>query len=35
MPDGRTGIMAYAAAQLGNSDMGKNRLRLEALFTPR
>lgn len=35
MPDGRTGIMAYAAAQLGGSDMGKNRLRLEALFINR
>ena len=35
MPDGRTGIMAYAAAQLGKSDMGKNRLRLEALFNTR
>ncbi|MEM5473923.1 DUF1499 domain-containing protein [Hoeflea sp. AS60] len=32
MPDGRTGIMAYARAQLGSDDMGKNRARLEALF---
>jgi uncharacterized protein (DUF1499 family) len=32
MPDGRTGIMAYARAQLGGKDMGKNRERLEALF---
>lgn len=35
MPDGRTGIMAYAAAQLGDGDMGKNRLRLEALLNKR
>ena len=33
MPDGRTGIMAYARAQLGKSDLGKNRARLEALLT--
>ena len=32
MPDGRTGIMAYAKAQLGKSDMGKNRDRLKALL---
>ena len=32
LPDGRTGLMAYAKAQLGNSDLGKNRARLEALF---
>lgn len=32
LPDGRTGIMAYARAQLGKSDMGKNRERLRALF---
>ena len=32
MADGRTGLMAYAAAQLGKSDMGKNRARLEALL---
>ncbi len=35
MPDGRTGIMAYAHAQLGGKDMGKNRARLEALFGKR
>lgn len=35
MPDGRTGIMAYARAQLGKSDMGKNRARLEALLLNR
>ncbi|MDP3525315.1 MAG: DUF1499 domain-containing protein, partial [Hoeflea sp.] len=35
LPDGRTGLMAYAAAQLGSSDMGKNRARLEALFAQR
>jgi len=34
MPDGRTGLMAYAAAQLGKSDLGKNRARLEALLAP-
>lgn len=32
MPHGRTGIMAYARAQLGKSDLGKNRDRLKALF---
>ena len=32
LADGRTGLMAYAAAQLGSSDMGKNRARLETLF---
>tara|TARA_R110002020_G_scaffold16307_19_gene57712 strand:- start:3526 stop:4023 length:498 start_codon:yes stop_codon:yes gene_type:complete len=32
LPDGRTGLMAYSAAQLGKSDLGKNRARLEALF---
>jgi uncharacterized protein (DUF1499 family) len=31
-PDGRTGVMAYARAQLGKKDLGKNRERLEALF---
>lgn len=31
-PDGRTGIMAYARAQLGKKDLGKNRERLEALL---
>jgi uncharacterized protein (DUF1499 family) len=31
MPHGRTGIMAYAKAQLGKSDLGKNRDRLKAL----
>jgi len=35
MPHGRTGIMAYARAQLGKSDLGKNRERLEALFEGR
>ena len=35
MPDGRTGIMAYAKAQLGKSDFGKNRDRLKALFRAR
>ncbi|MBU4527201.1 MAG: DUF1499 domain-containing protein [Hoeflea sp.] len=35
LPDGRTGMMAYAKAQLGNSDLGKNRARLEALFVGR
>ncbi len=35
LPDGRTGLMAYARAQLGNSDLGKNRGRLEALFAGR
>ncbi|MEM5494715.1 DUF1499 domain-containing protein [Hoeflea sp. AS16] len=35
MPDGRTGIMAYAAAQIGKSDLGKNRARLEALLNIR
>lgn len=32
LPDGRTGLMAYARAQLGKKDLGKNRERLEALF---
>jgi len=32
MPDGRTGLMAYARAQLGKNDFGKNRIRLETLF---
>lgn len=32
MPDGRTGVMAYAQAQVGTNDLGKNRARLEALF---
>ncbi|WP_047029079.1 DUF1499 domain-containing protein [Hoeflea sp. IMCC20628] len=32
MADGRTGVMAYSRAQLGKSDFGKNRARLEALF---
>lgn len=32
LPDGRTGMMAYARAQLGREDFGKNRARLEALF---
>jgi uncharacterized protein (DUF1499 family) len=32
LPNGRTGIMAYAQAQLGTDDLGKNRERLEALF---
>ncbi|WP_143438958.1 DUF1499 domain-containing protein [Hoeflea halophila] len=32
LPDGRTGIMAYARAQLGSGDMGKNRERLRKLF---
>jgi uncharacterized protein (DUF1499 family) len=32
LPDGRTGLMAYSAAQLGKEDMGKNRQRLEALL---
>lgn len=32
MPDGRTGLMAYARAQLGQKDFGKNRARLESLF---
>jgi len=31
MPDGRTGIMAYAKAHMGKSDMGKNLDRLKAL----
>ena len=35
LPDGRTGIMAYARAQLGSSDMGKNLERLRALFDAR
>lgn len=32
LSDGRTGVMAYARAQLGKDDLGKNRQRLEALF---
>jgi len=32
LPDGMTGLMAYVRAQLGSSDMGKNRERLERLF---
>ncbi|EDQ31467.1 hypothetical protein HPDFL43_13697 [Hoeflea phototrophica DFL-43] len=32
LPNGRTGVMAYAKAQLGTNDLGKNRERLEALF---
>lgn len=32
LPNGRTGVMAYAQAQLGTDDLGKNRERLEALF---
>ncbi|MCY0096140.1 DUF1499 domain-containing protein [Hoeflea ulvae] len=32
MADGKTGLMAYARAQLGKSDLGKNRARLEALL---
>jgi uncharacterized protein (DUF1499 family) len=32
MSDGRTGIMAYARAQMGEGDFGKNRARLEALL---
>ena len=32
LKDGRTGVMAYARAQLGTNDLGKNRARLEALF---
>lgn len=32
LPDGRTGVMAYAAAQLGKADFGKNRDRLKALL---
>jgi uncharacterized protein (DUF1499 family) len=32
MSDGRTGVMAYARAQLGRKDFGKNRARLEALL---
>lgn len=35
MPGGNTGIMAYAGAQLGKSDLGKNRARLEALLGAR
>lgn len=35
LPDGRTGLMAYARAQLGTGDGGKNRERLEALFKTR
>lgn len=30
MPDGKTGIIAYARAQLGRLDFGANRARLEA-----
>ena len=33
LTDGRTGLMAYARAQLGKSDFGKNRERLETLFS--
>ena len=32
MPDGQTGVMAYARAQLGRSDFGANRARLESYF---
>lgn len=32
MQDGRTGVLAYARAQLGQADFGKNRTRLETLF---
>jgi len=32
LADGRTGLLAYSAAQLGKSDFGVNRARLEALF---
>lgn len=32
MPNGQTGIMAYAKAQLGAKDLGKNLARLKALF---
>ena len=32
MADGRTGLMAYSRAQLGKSDFGKNRARLESLL---
>ncbi|MCY0147984.1 DUF1499 domain-containing protein [Hoeflea sp. G2-23] len=32
LADGRTGLMAYSAAQLGKSDFGVNRARLQALF---
>lgn len=35
LPGGRTGLMAYARAQFGDSDLGKNRGRLEALFAGR
>ncbi|MDF1609661.1 DUF1499 domain-containing protein [Hoeflea sp. YIM 152468] len=35
MPDGRTGVMAYSRAQLGEKDFGKNRARLETLFGAR
>ena len=33
LPDGRTGIRAYARAQLGRKDFGKNRARLERLLS--
>lgn len=32
LADGLTGVMAYARAQLGKSDFGKNRARLEDLL---
>lgn len=32
LPDGRTGLMAYARAQLGRSDLGKNLARLKTLL---
>jgi hypothetical protein len=32
LPNGQTGIMAYAKAQLGAEDFGKNLARLKALF---
>jgi hypothetical protein len=31
--DGRTGLVAYARAQLGKSDVGNNRKRLEAIVS--
>lgn len=30
MPDGKTGLVAYARAQVGHSDLGVNRKRLES-----
>ncbi|MCY6379575.1 DUF1499 domain-containing protein [Hoeflea prorocentri] len=33
MPDGQTGVMAYARAQLGQKDFGANRARLEAYLS--